>query len=69
MSSSSIVLGGAGTEHPVTCRRSMEMGSRLYIMETFWDRQRFETASYCLGADQPLFYGNGQRQQQDVLFR
>lgn len=28
--------------------RSMEAGSRLYIMETFWDRQRFETASYCL---------------------
>ena len=26
----------------------MEAGSRLYIMETFWDRQRFETASYCL---------------------
>lgn len=28
--------------------RLMEAGSRLYIMETFWDRQRFETASYCL---------------------
>ena len=28
--------------------QSMEAGSRLYIMETFWDRQRFETASYCL---------------------
>lgn len=27
---------------------SMNEGSRLYIMETFWDRQRFETASYCL---------------------
>lgn len=27
---------------------SMASGSRLYIMETFWDRQRFETASYCL---------------------
>lgn len=27
---------------------SMNSGSRLYIMETFWDRQRFETASYCL---------------------
>ncbi|MBP1645428.1 MAG: crtF [Bacteroidetes bacterium] len=27
---------------------SMEKGSRLFIMETFWDRQRFETASYCL---------------------
>ncbi|MDH6343591.1 hypothetical protein M2480_002423 [Parabacteroides sp. PFB2-12] len=27
---------------------SMEADSRLYIMETFWDRQKFETASYCL---------------------
>lgn len=33
------------------CRRaaeSMDEESRLYIMETFWDRQRFETAAYCL---------------------
>lgn len=28
--------------------QSMLAGTRLYIMETFWDRQRFETASYCL---------------------
>jgi ubiquinone/menaquinone biosynthesis C-methylase UbiE len=28
--------------------RSMTPDTRLYIMETFWDRQRFETASYCL---------------------
>jgi len=27
---------------------SMDANCRLYIMETFWDRQRFETASYCL---------------------
>ncbi|MDR1182820.1 MAG: class I SAM-dependent methyltransferase [Bacteroidales bacterium] len=27
---------------------SMNGESKLYIMETFWDRQRFETASYCL---------------------
>jgi hypothetical protein len=27
---------------------AMSHDSRLYIMETFWDRQRFETASYCL---------------------
>lgn len=33
------------------CQRaaqSMDEHSRLYIMETFWDRQRFETAAYCL---------------------
>ncbi len=27
---------------------SMSDDTRLYIMETFWDRQRFETAAYCL---------------------
>ena len=26
----------------------MDDDSRLYIMETFWDRQRFETAAFCL---------------------
>lgn len=28
--------------------QSMGRESRLYIMETFWDRQKFETAAYCL---------------------
>ena len=28
--------------------KSMNDGTRLYIMETFWDRQRFETAAYAL---------------------
>lgn len=28
--------------------QSMTSESRLYIMETFWDRQKFETAAYCL---------------------
>ena len=34
----------------ILSRASNSMGkdSKLYIMETFWDRQRFETASYCL---------------------
>ena len=27
---------------------SMNAGSRLFIMEPLWDRQRFETAAYCL---------------------
>lgn len=27
---------------------AMDDHSRLYIMETFWDRQHFETAAYCL---------------------
>ena len=28
--------------------QAMDANARLFIMETFWDRQRFETASYCL---------------------
>lgn len=28
--------------------KAMTADTRLYIMETFWDRQRFETAAYCL---------------------
>ena len=28
--------------------KSMDKDTTLYIMETFWDRQAFETASYCL---------------------
>jgi hypothetical protein len=27
---------------------AMNKEAKLYIMETFWDRQRFETAAYCL---------------------
>ena len=41
------------SEEEVTsiCRRaaeSMDEHSRLYIMETFWDRQQYETPAYCL---------------------
>ena len=28
--------------------KSMDNSSKLYIMETLWDRQRYPTASYCL---------------------
>lgn len=28
--------------------QSMDKDATLYIMETFWDRQKFETAAYCL---------------------
>lgn len=28
--------------------KSMDKDSTLYIMETFWNRQKFETAAYCL---------------------
>ena len=29
-------------------KKAMDAGTRLYIMETFWDRQRFEPAAFCL---------------------
>ena len=29
-------------------RSAMDTGTRLFIMETFWDRQRFEPAAFCL---------------------
>ncbi len=29
-------------------RETMDAGTRLFIMETFWDRQRFEPAAFCL---------------------
>lgn len=32
----------------IRAARSMDGSSRLYIMETFWDRQKFETASYVM---------------------
>ena len=32
----------------IRAAKSMSDNSALYIMETLWDRQRFETAGYCL---------------------
>lgn len=29
-------------------KRALNKGGHLYIMETFWDRQKYEAASYCL---------------------
>ena len=29
-------------------KEAMDEGTRLFIMETFWDRQRFEPAAFCL---------------------
>lgn len=36
-------------------RASMSESTRLYIMETLWDRQRFETASFCLAQTSVYF--------------
>lgn len=34
---------------------SMGTDTKLYIMETFWDRQKFETAAYCLAQTSVYF--------------
>lgn len=53
--------------------KAMSSGTRLYIMETLWDRQRFETASYCLAQISVYFTamanGNSKMFLADDLFR
>ena len=52
---------------------AMTSGTRLYIMETFWDRQRFDTAALCL-AQTSLYFtaianGNSKMYHSDDLIR
>lgn len=53
--------------------RSMSEHSRLYIMETLWDRQRFETASFSLAMASVYFTamanGNSKMFYSEDLFR
>ena len=42
----------------------MSERASLYIMEPFWDRQRYETASYCLTMISLYFTAMAKRQQQ-----
>lgn len=58
------------------CRRAAEaMGpdTRLYIMETFWDRQQYETAAYCLTLTSLYFTamanGNSKMYRSDDMVR
>jgi hypothetical protein len=51
----------------------MTSGTRLYIMETLWDRQRFDTAAFCL-AQTSLYFtaianGNSKMYHSDDLVR
>ena len=51
----------------------MAPGTRLYIMETLWDRQRFDTAAFCL-AQTSLYFtaianGNSKMYHSDDLVR
>lgn len=53
--------------------QSMSSETRLFIMETFWDRQRFETASFCL-AQISLYFtamanGNSKMYHSEDMFR
>nr|WP_320060167.1 class I SAM-dependent methyltransferase [uncultured Bacteroides sp.] len=53
--------------------QSMHSDSSLFIMETFWDRQKFETASYCL-AQISLYFtamanGNSKMYHSDDMIR
>ncbi len=49
----------------------MDAGTRLYIMETYWDRQRFENAAFCLQQTSLYFTcmanGNSQMYHSSVL--
>jgi len=53
--------------------RIMHRGTRLYIMETLWDRQRFETAAMCLTLTSLYFTaianGNSKMYHSDELTR
>ena len=53
--------------------KSMSENTTLYIMETFWDRQRFETASYCLAQTSVYFTalanGNSKMYYSEDMFR
>lgn len=58
------------------CRRaaeSMDEHSRLYVMETFWDRQKYETAAYCLTLTSVYFTalanGNSKMYHSDDMIR
>ena len=52
---------------------AMDGDTRLCIMETFWDRQRFETAAYCLTLTSPYFTalanGNSKMYHSDDMIR
>lgn len=53
--------------------RAMTTQTRLYIMETYWDRQRFENAAFCLQQTSLYFTcmanGNSQMYHSSVLRR
>lgn len=59
----------------IVSRAAQSMGSetKLYIMETFWNRQKFETAAYCLAQTSIYFTamanGNSKMYHTDDMIR
>lgn len=53
--------------------KAMDSGTRLYIMETFWDRQRYEAATLCLTMTSLYFTaianGNSKMYHSDAMER
>lgn len=53
--------------------QAMTAQTRLYIMETYWDRQRFENAAFCLQQTSLYFTcianGNSQMYHSEILHR
>lgn len=49
------------------CRESMSAESKVYILEGFWDRQKYETAAFCLQQTSIYFtaIANGNSQMYD----
>lgn len=39
----------------IRVKESMKEGSKIYIMEPLWDKQRFETSAYCIINTSPYF--------------
>ncbi len=54
-------------------KSALGKGGHLYIMETFWDRQKYETASYCLTMTSVYFTvmanGNSKMYHSDDMIR
>ncbi len=54
------------------CAQSIDYKASIYILEPFWDRQRFETSSFCLQMTSLYFTsmanGNSQMYRSDLFF-
>ncbi len=55
------------------CAKALDKNGRIFIMETFWDRQQFKTSAFCLQMTSLYFTsianGNSQMYHSDVFTR